>query len=133
MKDRIAEIIKHYDLSASEFAASIKVQPAVVSHVLSGRNKPSLDFVTKVVKEFPDISYDWLFFGKGQMEKQEAAPDQITTKEAVKKEDSKTTEYLPKEDKPSGSALYRPEKKRLIRLILLYEDGTFDSLDPASD
>ncbi len=67
MNNRIGLLLKVKDVTASRFAEMIGVQPSNISHILSGRNKPSLDFVTKVAEAFPDISLDWLLFGKGQM------------------------------------------------------------------
>ena len=67
MLDRLSQIIKTKQLSASQFADEIGVQRSSVSHVLSGRNKPSLDFITKVALRFPDINNEWLLTGRGQM------------------------------------------------------------------
>ncbi len=67
MIERIQLILKTKNLSPSQFADEIKVQRSGVSHILSGRNNPSLDFITKVLKTYPEIDADWLLFGKGQM------------------------------------------------------------------
>lgn len=66
---RLEEILKYYDLSASSFAEKIDVGRASISHILSGRNKPSLDFVMKIVKEFSEVELYWLINGKGQFPK----------------------------------------------------------------
>ncbi|MEX0315699.1 MAG: helix-turn-helix domain-containing protein, partial [Allomuricauda sp.] len=50
---RIKSVIDHFGLTVSSFADSIGVQRSSISHILSGRNKPSLDFVLKVVKTYP--------------------------------------------------------------------------------
>ncbi len=67
MNNRIGILLKVKDVTASKFADMIGVQPSNISHILSGRNKPSLDFVMKVIETFPDISLEWLMFGKGSM------------------------------------------------------------------
>ncbi len=67
MLDRISQILKTKKLSASQFAVSIGVQPSSVSHVLSGRNKPSLDFISKILSTYPDINAEWLIMGKGEV------------------------------------------------------------------
>ena len=64
-KTRLEKIRSYYDLSAAAFAETIGVQRSSISHLLSGRNKPSLDFVLKVVKRFPDVDLYWLLNGKG--------------------------------------------------------------------
>lgn len=67
MNNRIGLLLKVKDVTASKFADMIGVQPSNISHILSGRNKPSLDFVMKVSETFPDISLEWLMFGRGSM------------------------------------------------------------------
>lgn len=69
MNDRIRLILKTKNISASKFADEIGVQRSGISHILSGRNNPSLDFIQKILKRFPDISSDWIIFGKGSMYK----------------------------------------------------------------
>lgn len=64
IKDRINLIIQQYSLTPSKFADVIGVQRSNISHILSGRNKPSLDFILKVLEKFPDISSDWLIKGE---------------------------------------------------------------------
>lgn len=69
MKERIIEFLKKENKTASQFAEEINVQPSGISHILSGRNKPSLDFVLKMLEKYPYISSDWLLFGNGEMYK----------------------------------------------------------------
>ncbi|MEM9985346.1 MAG: helix-turn-helix transcriptional regulator, partial [Bacteroidota bacterium] len=56
-------------LSASQFADQVGVQRSSISHILSGRNKPSLDFVLKVTNTFKDVDIYWLLNGKGSFPK----------------------------------------------------------------
>ena len=65
MKDRIAHIIRAKNLTAAEFALRLGIQPSNVSHLLSGRNNPSLDFVKKLKETFPEYSLEWIIFGTG--------------------------------------------------------------------
>jgi transcriptional regulator with XRE-family HTH domain len=67
MNDRILLILKTKNISASKFADEIGVQRSSISHILSGRNNPSLEFIQKILKKFPDINSDWMIFGKGSM------------------------------------------------------------------
>ena len=64
---RLQKIITYYDENASSFAEKIGVQRSSISHVLSGRNKPSLDFVMKVLKAYPEVNIYWLINGKGEL------------------------------------------------------------------
>ena len=63
--DRLRHIMDYYQLSASGFADKIQVQRSSISHLLSGRNKPSLDFVLRVIKEFEDVELYWQLNGTG--------------------------------------------------------------------
>lgn len=65
--DRVNLIIKTKNITARQFAESIGIQPSGMSHIMSGRNNPSLEFVMKVVERYPDISLSWLLQGKGEM------------------------------------------------------------------
>jgi transcriptional regulator with XRE-family HTH domain len=67
MVNRILQILKEENLTASQFADLIDVQRSSMSHILSGRNNPSLDFVHKILKAFPKVNTDWLMFGTGTM------------------------------------------------------------------
>lgn len=67
MIDKILLILKAKNLSSSQFADKLGVQRSNISHILSGRNKPSLDFIMKIKSSFPEISTDWLLLGKGEM------------------------------------------------------------------
>ncbi|WP_370098658.1 helix-turn-helix domain-containing protein, partial [Xanthomarina gelatinilytica] len=63
---RLQKVMDYYNESASSFAEKIGVQRSSISHILSGRNKPSLDFVLKVLSSFPEVELYWLLNGKGQ-------------------------------------------------------------------
>lgn len=73
MLDRIQELLQVRELSASQFADAIGVSRPVVSHILSGRNKPSLEVVQKIIAAFPDLSISWLLNGAGPMLERPAA------------------------------------------------------------
>ena len=68
MKDRISEIMMKEGLSATQFADKIGISASSLSHILNGRNNPSLDVVTRIHSAFPKISTDWLIYGSGNME-----------------------------------------------------------------
>jgi transcriptional regulator with XRE-family HTH domain len=70
MKERITRLIEMEQLTPSRFADIIGVQRSSVSHVLSGRNNPSFDFLQKTLKAFPGLKADWLMLGKGTMYEQ---------------------------------------------------------------
>lgn len=65
--ERVIVLMEQYGLSASAFADKIDVQRSSMSHLVSGRNKPSLDFIQKVLNNFSDINPTWLIMGTGPM------------------------------------------------------------------
>lgn len=67
MQDQIQEILRREGLSSSQFADRIGVQRSSVSHVVSGRNKPGFDFISKILVAFPGINAKWLITGEGEM------------------------------------------------------------------
>ena len=67
MRDRIKTIIEREDLTPTKLAEKLNISRAVISHILNGRNNPSLDVVTSILTEMPYISSDWLLSGEGEM------------------------------------------------------------------
>ncbi|MFD2783938.1 helix-turn-helix transcriptional regulator [Hymenobacter rubripertinctus] len=74
MLDRIRELLAARELSSTQFADTIGVSRPVVSHILSGRNKPSLEVVQKILAAFPDLALPWLLNGEGPMVAPATAP-----------------------------------------------------------
>jgi len=111
---RMEKIVDFYGLSSAAFADKISVQRSSISHLLSGRNKPSLEFVLKVISAFPEVNLYWLLNGKGtfpsQPEKQNSPLP--TTQEAPKEISS------PKKITP---------KKTIEKVIIFYTDGSFEA------
>lgn len=67
MINRINLILRAKNITAKQFAEEIGIQPSGMSHIMGGRNNPSLEFVTKVIRRYPEIDANWLLLGKGQM------------------------------------------------------------------
>ena len=67
MKDRIRKLLLDEGLTSGAFADEIGVQRSSLSHILNGRNNPSLDFVIKTKNRFPGLNLSWLLLGKGDM------------------------------------------------------------------
>lgn len=110
---RLEKILQYYGFSAAAFADKIGVQRSSISHLLSGRNKPSLEFVLKVVQSFPEVNLYWLLNGKGSF------PSSTSVSENIKVQNSPKEEII--ELKP------KEEKKSIEKIIIFYTDGSFDS------
>lgn len=78
--DRFTKVIEYSKLTPAEFAEEIGVQRSNISHIISGRNKPSLDFITKIKTAFPDFEWDWLITGEGEMLISNRKPEPVEEK-----------------------------------------------------
>ncbi|MEP2279689.1 helix-turn-helix transcriptional regulator [Maribacter sp.] len=103
---RLKTILVHNELSSAAFADLIDVQRSSISHLLNGRNKPSLEFIMKVNDAFPEVDLQWLLYGKGSYPKTKTNP----------------TSY-PKITKTERGQ--KSKDRNLERIIMFYSDGTF--------
>lgn len=67
IQQRIEKIISEKGMTYAQFAKAIDVQPSNISHIMSGRNNPSLEMILKILQKFPEIRAEWLLMGKGNM------------------------------------------------------------------
>jgi transcriptional regulator with XRE-family HTH domain len=88
MKERILEFLRKENKTSAQFAEEINVQPSGISHILSGRNNPSLDFVIKMLEKYSFLSTDWLLFGKGSMYKEPKMADLFSNMDLIEPEKS---------------------------------------------
>ncbi len=120
MLDRILLILKIKNLSSSKFAEEIGVQRSGISHILSGRNKPSLEFVQKLLNRFPEINTEWLISGTGEMLKSETRSNEMEFQSEINyRNDTKASFDLKKND-------YN-EQKNIEDLETINEKESFDS------
>ena len=136
MKDRIAHIIRAKNLTAAEFALRLGIQPSNVSHLLAGRNNPSLEFVKRLKETFPEYNLDWIVMGRGPM----TVSEPFTVSEpAVEPVASSVKENV---DPLLEGTLFASEnqtpvqrneplplpKTDLKRIIMVYADNSFEVL-----
>ncbi len=114
--ERLQKVIDFYNETASSFAEKIGVQRSSISHILSGRNKPSLDFVMKILHSYPEVELYWLMNGKGEF------PSLPKNSELS---DSNLTE-TPKISKTTLDQL----NSEIDKIVIFYKDGTFKSYKP---
>ncbi|MEN8187735.1 MAG: helix-turn-helix transcriptional regulator [Bacteroidota bacterium] len=117
--DRLKKVMEYYNLTASAFADRIQVQRSSISHLLSGRNKPSLDFVMKVIDEFNEVELYWLLIGKGSFPKTATSP--LPQKQNIPDQPKRTLT-----DKPiKFETASENSRKDIERIVIFYTDGTF--------
>lgn len=74
MKDRLQKFMESERLTSSRLAEIMGVQPSNISHILGGRNKPSFEFIEKMLQRFPKVNPDWLLLGKGPLYRTDLRP-----------------------------------------------------------
>lgn len=137
MVDRIIELMKQKNLTPSQFADEIGIQRSGMSHLLSGRNKPSLEFVLKVLNRFPDIKPDFLLLGSTRMHGEGSG----SVHEVVVEPGTATTPGLPEatlfdpwqeplpERERAQKTPVAPRKDRnersIEKIVVFYNDQTF--------
>jgi len=126
---RLQKIFNYYDLSAAAFADAVNVGRSSISHILSGRNKPSLDFVLKIVQTYPEVELYWLLNGTGNFPGNLRVEDKPATA---------TTPIPPRPDiKPEIGQLPPAQKSPSIasagrgiqKIVIFYTDGTFEAFE----
>ena len=114
-------IMQESGLSNSEFALKIGVSPASLSHIFSGRNRPSLEVIIRINRAYPDISLPWLLYGEGQMNVAEnVAPDASQTAENAISADTTTGGQDFRKENASANPNFIP--KEIIREEIKYVD-----------
>lgn len=148
MRERIRQIMENENLTPAKFADRLQINRANISHILNGRNNPSLDVVTKILSGMPYINTEWLINGTGQMYKDGFDMDSIPKEHDLFHQGPPVT---PQEKetvvKPEGIDVNKPEKniqvienkiidaqknndKKIRQIIIYYNDSTFETFVP---
>jgi transcriptional regulator with XRE-family HTH domain len=149
---RLEIILDYYSLNASSFADKIGVQRSSLSHLLSGRNKPSLDFILKIMDVFPEVDLYWILNGTGSFPKSEAesesnsiAPTPILSKTNLETkietppdlftEKFSNSKNQMEENPPnlfSNSKIVSSQNNdsEIDRIVVFYKNGTFKNYSP---
>ena len=112
--DRIKKIIENNDLTNSEFAEIIGVPKSSISHLLSERNKPSLDIITKISEKFDDITSDYLIFG-----------NTLSKKDQIKPSEDLFSSY----DIDNSKDSVKESNNKVKSIIIIYENNKFEQID----
>ena len=148
MKERIAQIIQKEDMTAAQFAEKIGISPSSLSHILSGRNNPSLEVVMKIHKACDYISLDWLLYGEGQMETDVDSDNNIhytpslfdenpvnPSKETINPENRKemplrNAENAPKEIVKQEIIYKERPPRKITEIRIFFDDNTYETFKP---
>jgi len=133
ISSRISWILKETNLSASKLAEKLGIQKSSLSHIISGRNKPSFDFLLKLKKAFPEIALDWLVTGKGEAFLKEGdnnPSDSVSgsSSQAPTLFDMNTTSEA--HNQQIKNTIYKSKQGDLSSIVLIFDDNTYKLLKP---
>lgn len=145
MIERIMEIMRNKGFNSSRFAEEIGIQRAAMSHILNGRNNVSLDVCKKILEKFPEISADWLLFGKGEMMRTDMATTVISGDPLLPIWENGQLPDMPSDMQKISDSLHQPvhekttsrtekeplpaenKQKKIDKIIIFYSDHTFET------
>lgn len=143
MKERLIEFLRNENKSSAQLAEEIGVQASGISHIISGRNNPSLDFVLKMLEKYKFLSTDWLLFGKGTMYKEPKMQNLFENAlfqdnaEIHVEDEFKPAEKLPGQshvstEKMAQKASFVPERPSsgVIKIVWFYDNNSFEEFFP---
>ena len=122
---RIEEVRKNHQLTAASFATKIGVQRSAISHILSGRNKPSLEFLMKIHDSFDEVNLEWLILGKPSPLSQNL---EIPANPEINQLTNVLDNILPESKSDTSNESESIEAPKEI--IYLYENGKFERFTP---
>lgn len=124
--ERFRYVMKLNSMTASQFADEIGVQRSSVSHILSGRNKPSLEFIQKVMNRFPKVDSTWLINGKTNIGSAPKIESEVKIEKPKQETEEKSKELI--QNKPDENALVENSTsvKQIKKVLVFYNDGTFE-------
>lgn len=144
--NRLSFLLEQYEHTASSFADKIGVQRSSLSHLLSGRNKPSLDFILKITEAYPEINLYWLLKGEGSFLDRAASSKPVQPETEIKNESIKkaathtapasTPSHVSSPETSNITPSYTPllsaatNQSNVEQIIIFYTDGTFKNYQP---
>lgn len=133
----IREVLKSLNLTASEFADEVGIQKSSVSHLLAGRNKPSLQVLEKIAIRFPQISTGYLLTGNGSPISKEVQPTKQVSldleKEHINPQHPQEVDSVKKEVTEVNKVPLKAAEtasKKLLKVLLCYTDGSVEEFNP---
>ena len=124
--ERLEILMENNQLNATAFAEKIGVQRSSVSHIISKRNKPSLEFMLKIHEHFEEANLDWLILGG-----EKTSPPTLT-EEQTEVEQTDLFSNKQKEDNAAKSSQSQTnlEAEKVAQIIQIYKDGSFRTFFP---
>lgn len=136
MNSRLKQFLAAENISQAQFADNINVVRASVSHVLSGRNNPSYEFIKSIMLKYPSLNIEWLMFGKGKMYKDSTQQgeeislfdSQYTAEEPLQSEKEMLLEAEPEIEPEIAVPTVSVSQRKVSKIIVLFDDGTYQEM-----
>ncbi len=138
MKEKLLALMQNEGLKPSQLAEILEVNPAGISHIISGRNKPGFDLLQKILRRFPRVNPDWLLLDAPNIYRDTTSDTTgisdgttgVKTHEVGEPQPVAPSDlFTPSAD--SGSRSQHKSGNRAARIVIIFENGTFQSFDPA--
>lgn len=126
---RLEKVLDYYSLTAAAFAEKMDFNRSTISHLLSGRNKPSLEFVMKLLQKFPEVDMNWLLFGKGSFPStREERNALVSPKQKTIAAEGKPLDLFSKENSVEENITIRINQNShdIEKIVIFYKDGSFN-------
>ena len=156
MREKLQLLMNAENLTGSKLAEYLGIQPSSISHILGGRNKPSLDFVQKILQRYPRINPDWLLLDSDEMYRPDSSPaSSVATSAELQFSESPSMAESATQAEPSVvenhsspadytkqapstpsnvmdtiAPLVAPHNRGVKRIIVMFDDHTFESYEP---
>ena len=156
MREKLQLLMNAENLTGSKLAEYLGIQPSSISHILGGRNKPSLDFVQKILQRYPRINPDWLLLDSEEMYRADSSPaSSVATSAELQFSESPSMAESATQAEPSAAEnqsspadyttqapstpsnvvdtiapLVAPHSRGVKRIIVMFDDHTFESYEP---
>lgn len=153
MREKLQLLMNAENLTGSKLAEYLGIQPSSISHILGGRNKPSLDFVQKILQRYPRINPDWLLLDSDEMYRPDSSPaSSVATSAELQFSESPSMAESATQAEPSAAEnhsspadhtkqapsnvmdtiapLVAPHSRGVKRIIVMFDDHTFESYEP---
>lgn len=132
-KERLETLMRHEGLSLSQFANEINIQGSTLSHIMNGRNNPSLDVVKRILDRFPSINPDWLIFGREPMRRQISKSQEIPSlfdMEEISTPEQPQQQQVPTEIKETSQQPINVQNncKEITKVVIFYSDNTYEEI-----
>lgn len=150
MQQKLRDLMTSEQLKSGQLAEALGINPAAVSHILAGRNKPGFELLQKILRRFPRLNPDWLLLDEGPMYREAATAEPTSAKQPVPSNDDSSvmqtpnaslfaqTATSPEPTRPIAdnsvqqavSAATSHNASRVARIVIFYDDQTFESFTP---